>query len=145
MGEATSTTLEGTKFGQRVRAGGHDLVADEPTSVGGEDRGPGPFDFLATALATCSSMTVKMYADHKGWPLARIQAKVTVQSAQKPGDPIVFRRTLILEGPLEDEQRARLLEIAKKCPVARALGGPIVLESELAPAGAEISASPSTT
>ncbi|MEZ6014284.1 MAG: bifunctional alpha/beta hydrolase/OsmC family protein [Planctomycetota bacterium] len=121
----------GVKFTNRVTARAHELLGDEPRKVGGQDAGPAPYEFLMAALGTCTSMTVRMYADHKGWPLERIavdveHSKVEVAGAAPDAPKAkqdLFVRTLELSGPLDAEQRARLLEIANKCPVHRTLEG----------------------
>jgi putative redox protein len=116
------------KFQQTIQIGPHTIVGDEPVDSGGEDAGPAPHELLAAALATCTSMTVKMYADRKGWPLER----VTVEVAQeKVEDVRLFRRAIKLEGALDDEQRGKLLEIAGKCPVHKTLVGEIRIDSAL--------------
>ena len=117
-------------FGQDIAAGGHRLRADEPASVGGLDRGPTPYQLLSSALGTCTTMTLRMYAERKQWPLER--ASVTVRQAKihasdcaecdtRDGKIDSFEREIELVGPLDREQRARLLEIADKCPVHRTL------------------------
>lgn len=119
------------KFRQTVRIGPHVLVADEPVDKGGDDAGPEPHEWLLAGLATCTSMTVKMYADHKGWPLERVE--VTVEGAHRDG-AFVMQRRLKLEGAsLTDEQRARLVEIANRCPVHKTLTGTIRIETGLMP------------
>lgn len=107
-----------------VVLGAHHLLADEPESVGGFDAGPAPYDFLCAALGACTSMTLRMYADRKGLPLARVtvevdHAKVTPEGGGTPVDR--FTRRIHTEGELDDEMRARLVEIAGKCPVHRTL------------------------
>jgi putative redox protein len=130
MRPATSTTDTG-KFRQTLKIGPHTLVADEPESSGGTDAGPAPHEFLLAGLSTCTSMTVKLYADKKTWPLRSV--KVTVEGHHVEG-AFVMKRTVELVGPeLTDEQRARLLEIAEKCPVHKTLTGPIRIESTLTP------------
>ncbi|MCY4550944.1 MAG: alpha/beta fold hydrolase [Defluviicoccus sp.] len=117
-------------FGQDIAAGGHRLRADEPASVGGLDRGPTPYQLLSSALGTCTAMTLRMYAERKQWPLER--ASVTVRQEKihasdcaecdtRDGKIDSFEREIELVGPLDREQRARLLEIADKCPVHRTL------------------------
>ncbi len=117
-------------FGQDIAAGGHRLRADEPASVGGLDRGPTPYQLLSSALGTCTTMTLRMYAERKQWPLER--ASVTVRQEKihasdcaecdtRDGKIDSFEREIELVGPLDREQRARLLEIADKCPVHRTL------------------------
>lgn len=129
MRAATSSTASG-KFRQDVRIGPHALVADEPIADGGTDAGPAPHEWLVAALATCTSMTVKVYADRKGWALRR--AEVTVEGAHEDG-AFVLRRRVALEGDLDDEQRARLLDVANKCPVHKTLSGTIRIATDLVP------------
>jgi putative redox protein len=119
------------KFQQVVQIGPHALVADEPVEAGGDDEGPAPHEWLLAGLASCTSMTVKMYSDRKAWPLERVE--VTVEGDRRD-DAFVFRRRVTLFGAsLDDEQRARLLDIANKCPVHKTLSGVIRIETELAP------------
>ncbi|MCL6697738.1 bifunctional alpha/beta hydrolase/OsmC family protein [Sphingomonas sp. NSE70-1] len=109
------------KFQLRIQTGKHQLIADEPASFGGLDSGPSPFQLLGSALASCMTMTVRLYADQKGWPLKRIRTNVghTRELDQSPRDRFDVR--IKFEGDLDAEQRARMLEIAGKCPVHRAL------------------------
>jgi putative redox protein len=132
MRDATVRTRSG-KFQQDVEIENHRLIADEPESSGGENAGPAPHDFLLAALGACTSMTVKMYADRKGWPLRSVEVKLT---QAKENDVHVMRRDVKLEGDLDAEQRARLLEIANKCPVHKTLSGEIRIESKLSDGGA---------
>ena len=128
-------------FRTEILARGHPLVADEPTAVGGEDLGPSPYDLLATALGACTTMTLRIYADRKKWPLeeavvplrhTKIHAEdeERCESAEARLDRI--ERELELVGPLDQGQRARLLEIAERCPVHRTLSAGIQIETELA-------------
>lgn len=107
------------KFGQNISVGPHRLVADELAADGGDDRGPGPHEFLLIGLGACTSMTVKMYADRKGWPLRSVDVKVRGQRDEAEG--FVVERDISFVGELDDEQRKRLLEIADKCPVHKTL------------------------
>ena len=113
------------KFQVRVEAGGAMLMADEPVAVGGLASGPTPYDLVAAGLGACTVMTLRLYAERKGLPLERASVEVRhtrvagQTSPQTSGD--VFERVLTLEGPLEAEQRARMFEIADKCPVHRTL------------------------
>jgi putative redox protein len=125
----TVRTADG-KFQQSIDVGPHRLTGDEPTEVGGDDRGPNPFEYVLAGLGSCTSMTVKMYADRKGWPLESVE--VSLSSEQAPGTWTVQRK-IKLTGDLTEEQRARLLEIANKCPVHRALTGEVKIESALVP------------
>lgn len=113
----------GGQLRNRVTAGRHRLLAGEPPSLGGEDSGPSPFQWLAAGLGACTSMTMRLYADRKGWPVGNISVAVDhkKRGADEPGHPDVFTRTIRLSGPLTEEQRQRLLEIAEKCPVHRTL------------------------
>ncbi len=109
------------RFQLQIQTGKHQLFADEPASFGGLDSGPSPFQLLGSALASCMTMTVRLYADQKGWPVKRIRTNVGHKREldQSPRDRFDVRITF--EGDLDAEQRARMLEIAGKCPVHRAL------------------------
>ncbi|MBL4758419.1 MAG: OsmC family protein [Rhizobiales bacterium] len=118
------------RFQQAVTVGNHHLVADEPLSVGGLDSGPSPYDFLSIALGACTTMTLRMYADHKKIPLARVSVDVDHNKIhqedcehceQKNTRIDQFERIIQLEGDLDEAQRQRLLEIADRCPVHRTL------------------------
>jgi putative redox protein len=106
----------------------HHTQADEPLAYGGTNRGMSPYGFLASGLGACTSMTIRMYARRKGWPLDHISVdvshdKVHAQDAETSKQMRIdkFRREIRLEGDLDAAQRARLLEIADKCPVHRTL------------------------
>jgi putative redox protein len=118
----------------RVQAAGHELHADEPVADGGTATGPDPYGYLLAALGSCTVMTLRLYADRKGWPLhaatarlshSRVWAKDCEDCETKTGRVDVIQREIALEGPLDDEQRARLMEIADRCPVHRTLTGEI--------------------
>jgi uncharacterized OsmC-like protein/alpha/beta superfamily hydrolase len=118
------------KFQQTIAVGPHRLTADEPVAAGGLDSGPGPYDLLLAALGACTSMTLRLYADHKKLALERVSvtlshSKVHAQDCEecetKEGKIDRIERVLTLTGDLSDEDRARLLEIADKCPVHRTL------------------------
>ncbi|KIT17334.1 bifunctional alpha/beta hydrolase/OsmC family protein [Jannaschia aquimarina] len=128
-------------FTQDVVASGgrHHLKADEPKAYGGSDLGLTPYQLLAASLGACTSMTLRMYARRKGWPVEGISVDVThdrmhAQDAPSSGTERIdrFRRVITLTGPLDEEQRDRLLEIADKCPVHRTLETGAVVETELA-------------
>ncbi len=108
-------TLAGP-FQVEVVAGGLTLTADEPVQAGGLGSGPTPYDLLASALAACTVMTVRLYADRKGWPLQRASVRALHARAALTGKDR-FAREITLEGPLSPEQHQRLLEIANRCPV----------------------------
>ena len=111
--------------------GGFPLRIDEPTDVGGTDTGPKPGELLRVALAACTTITVRMYADRKGWPLERIEAEVDGHGKRDGGVMRSrFVRRVRLVGDLDDEQRARLMEIADRCPVHRTLEGEVEIDTE---------------
>ncbi|NNC52286.1 MAG: bifunctional alpha/beta hydrolase/OsmC family protein [Erythrobacter sp.] len=123
------------KFGTEVHTKNHRFVADEPKSYGGDDTGPTPYDLLNAALGTCTAMTMKMYADRKKWPLEGVSVEVTherdhkdecdhVEAMEEGKQMQALKRVITIRGSeLDDEQRARLIEIADKCPVHRTLEG----------------------
>jgi uncharacterized OsmC-like protein/fermentation-respiration switch protein FrsA (DUF1100 family) len=119
-----------SKFQQTVSVGPHRLLADEPVAAGGDDSGPGPYDFLLTALGACTSMTMRLYADRKALPLERttvtlrhskIHAEDCAECETRAGMLDQIERVITMEGALDAEQRTKLLEIADKCPVHRTL------------------------
>jgi putative redox protein len=119
-----------SKFQQTVSTGPHRLLADEPAAAGGEDSGPGPYDFVLAGLGACTSMTMRMYADRKSLPLERvtvtlkhskIHAEDCAECETKAGMLDQIERTIAMEGALDAEQRGKLMEIADKCPVHRTL------------------------
>ncbi|MBL8018829.1 MAG: OsmC family protein [Leptospirales bacterium] len=112
----------GGKVNQTVEVGVHRLVADEPVTNGGEDTGPAPHDFLAIALGTCTAITLRMYSQHKQWPLEDAEVTVTVS---KESDSTRLNRTIRFVGDLDDAQKARLLAVANQCPVHKTLSGKI--------------------
>jgi putative redox protein len=127
-------------FAQTIVAGRHALTADEPIAVGGTDTGPTPYDLLLAALGSCTSMTVAMYARRKNWPLeavtvrlrhAKIHAADCAECETKEGRIDHIERDVELTGVLTDEQRARLLDIANKCPVHRTLLSEIHIQTQL--------------
>jgi putative redox protein len=129
-------------FRTEVLANGHPMVVDEPVSVGGTNAGPTPYELLTAALGTCTSITLRMYADRKGWPLEAAEVRLThekihcedCQGVDRPGARIDhFTREINLEGPLDEQQRDRLLKIADRCPVHRTLGTPAEITTILAP------------
>ena len=142
QGEVSVAERSAEKFVQDVRVGRHRLIADEPERVGGQDAGPDPYGFLLTALGACTSMTLRMYARHKKWPLEHVEVqlrhrKVHEQDCEdcesKSSRIDQIEREIRLRGPeLHDTQRQRLLEIADRCPVHRTLESDIRIRTQLA-------------
>jgi uncharacterized OsmC-like protein len=128
MRPATITSTQG-RFRQTVRVGRHVLVADEEVAAGGDDEGIAPHEWILAGLGACTSMTIKMYADRKGWPLDSVQVKV---AGDRVDGAFVMTRNVLVTGKLTGEQSARLLEVANKCPVHRSLTGPIRIETVFA-------------
>jgi putative redox protein len=139
----TAVTVHGRAagFAQTLILGAHRLLADEPKAVGGTDIGPGPYDLLLAALGSCTSMTVALYARRKQWPLEAVTVRLshakryTVDCENCEDKAALLDHIdvdLELEGELDAEQRARLLEIANKCPVHRTLTSHIVISTRLA-------------
>ena len=118
------------KLNQAISVGTHSLVADVSMAEGGDATGPSPHDYLAVALGACTSMTLKMYAVRKAWPLRDARTTVTILEADGVAR---FARAITLVGELEAEQKTRLLEIANRCPVHKLLSGKIVIETRLEP------------
>jgi uncharacterized OsmC-like protein/fermentation-respiration switch protein FrsA (DUF1100 family) len=124
------------KFQVEVRVRGTRIIADEPADVGGLGSGPSPYELVSAGLGACTSMTVRLYAERKGWPLQRTRVLVSHEKVDGQTPPDVFRREIGFDGPLDAEQRARLLEIAEKCPVHRTLEAGSRVETTSLPAHA---------
>jgi putative redox protein len=129
------------KFAQDIFAGRHRLRADEPESAGGMDTGPSPYDLLVAALGSCTAMTIRVYAESRNIPLERVvvdlaHAKVHAADCAdcetREGRVDRIERVITLEGDLDPQQRAKLLEIANKCPVHRTLQSEVSMPTRLA-------------
>jgi len=125
-------------FAQEIEIGSHELFADEPVSYGGTDTGPSPYDLLLAALGACTSMTIGLYARKRSWPLekitvslhhAKIHAKDCEECETKEGRVDRIWLDIHLDGSLTDEQRAKLMEIAEKCPVHQTLTSEINIKT----------------
>jgi putative redox protein len=108
----------------------HDLTVDEPESTGGGDEGPNPQEMLAVSLASCTAITIEMYAKRKGWEIGDLDVDVDYEPAQR-GSPTKFKMVVHLPKELPDEQRERLMQIAAKCPVHRTHEGEVMFDEEV--------------
>jgi uncharacterized OsmC-like protein len=129
-----------SRYGQRISVGPHVLQSDEPSDFGGNDAGPNPYELLLAALGACTSMTVRMYAERKQWPLeemqvslsyARVHAEDCADCETKVGMVDRIEVAISFTGSLSDEQERRLLEIANKCPVHRTLTSQAQIDTRL--------------
>ena len=128
-GTTITAQLDSTDYQVRFDDGTHTWIADEPASLGGSDVGPAPFSLLLSSLGACTAITLRMYAQRKGWPLERVRMKLSLDNG--PEGPTIDRQ-IVLDGELSSEQRERLLQIANVCPVHKLLAGPIAIRSGLA-------------
>lgn len=130
MSENTKTVVvsenSAKPFGQDITDGRHEWQADEPTGLLGQDTGPGPYELLASSLGACTSMTLRMYATKKSWPLDHIAVEV---SHEKVDGADSLHREITVRGALDDEQVERLLEIANRCPVHKTLSPAVAITS----------------
>lgn len=136
--EATRTLVLGdakarigaVRYAVSIDVGRHVLIADEPKALGGQDAGPPPFGILVAALGACTSATLKMYAEHKGWPLVSLEVGLRYLRSH-PGGGDRIERLLTIEG-LDEDQRAKLADVAERTPVTLALKGGVAIETKLA-------------
>ena len=127
--KATARRENGTyKHDLEVRD--HRLIADEPEGNGGDDTGPSPQELLAASLASCTAITIEMYATRKGWDIGDIAVDVDYEPSQR-GSPTKFRMAVKFPKELPEEQRERLMQIAAKCPVHRTLEGEVMFEERV--------------
>ena len=113
-----SAVIGSDRYQVELRARRHRFAADEPASHGGADTGPAPFELLLAALGACTAITLRMYADRKGWPLAGVDVRL---AHERVGEQDRIIREIRLDGDLDDGQRARLADIAERTPVTRAI------------------------
>ena len=140
MASVTVRSLDNLR--QQIDAGPHTFFADEPADAGGDDSGPDPYELLLAALGACTSMTLLLYARRKQWPLEGAEVRLShrrdyardcADCDEKPAQIDLIERHITLRGPLDEAQRTRLLEIARKCPVHRTLTGTIRVNDRLEP------------
>ncbi len=125
----TTASIASSHYSVKLQDGRHEFAADEPKSKGGEDTGPAPDEILEASLASCTAITLRMYADRKEWKVTAIEVTV---SLERVDNKTIFTRSIKLEGMIDDTQRERLLQIAKACPVSKTLLGEIEINSHIA-------------
>jgi putative redox protein len=118
------------KYAVQIKAGKNTLIADEPPEDGGTDTGLSPSELLAAALSACTSITLRMYADRKEWPLEAIDVEINIER-DETGKKTTIVRKINLTGPLDEAQKNRLLQIADKCPIHSVLTHPIDIQTSL--------------
>ena len=128
MANVTATTGR-TNYSTRVQSGKHSFVADEPVESGGQDTGPTPSALLLAALASCTSITLRMYAERKSWTIETIHVSVT--STRAADKSLSVERVLTFDGVLSEEQKTRLAEIAERTPVTLALKTGVAIHTRL--------------
>lgn len=117
-------------FTHEIDVGGHTVLVDEPVERGGDDEGPSPQELLAASLASCTAVTMEMYAKRKGWDIGEVEVEAEYVPAER-GAPTHFRVVLRLPGHLSEEQIERLAVIAAKCPVHRTLAGEVTFDERI--------------
>ena len=115
------------RYRTEINVSGHDLIGDEGPGLGGQNLGPAPYDFLLAGLGACTAITLRMYADRKGWPLESVDVRLRLLSK----DGLRVDRVLTIAG-LDDEQKARLADIAERTPVTLTLKGGLPIDTRLA-------------
>jgi putative redox protein len=121
---------DGGKLRQAVEVRDHTVAADEPKKQGGDDSAPSPQELLAAALASCTAITMEMYAERKGWELGDLSVNVNYEPAQR-GSPTRFSMVVNFPKELPEDQRERLMQIGAKCPVHRVLEGEVMFEESV--------------
>jgi len=121
---------DGTTFKHTVQVREHQLTIDEPLEVGGDDAGPDPQELLAVSLASCTAITMEMYASRKGWEIGHVEVAVEYTPAER-GCPTKFQLVMRLPDDLPEDQVERLRVIAAKCPVHRVLDGEVMFQERI--------------
>jgi putative redox protein len=121
-------SIGAVNYAVKVRAGHHDLVVDESPELGGRDAGPAPYDVLLAALAGCTAITLRMYAERKQWPLEALDVDLHYV---REGDQQRIDRVLTVQGNLTDEQKARLADVAERTPVTLTLKSGLAILTEM--------------
>ena len=121
---------DNSRFKHDVEIRSHHLTADEPEDNGGDDSGPAPEELLAASLASCTAITIEMYAKRKGWDIGEVEVNVDYEPAQR-GSPTRFSLDVSLPKELPEDQRERLMQIAAKCPVHRTLEGEVMFDERV--------------
>jgi putative redox protein len=120
----------GGKFRHDIDIRQHGMTADEPKDHGGDDAAPSPQELLAASLASCTAITMEMYAERKGWDIGEVVVDVDYEPAQR-GSPTKFEMVVKLPKELPEEQREKLMTIAAKCPVHRTLEGEVMFDERM--------------
>ena len=121
---------DGGGFKHTVQVRDHQMVVDEPLMSGGDDAGPDPRELLAVSLATCTAITMEMYAARKGWDIGRVEVDVEYSPAER-GCPTKFELVMRMPDDLPEDQEEKLRVIAAKCPVHRALDGEVMFQERI--------------
>lgn len=129
---SATASLSAAPYATQIRTGGHELVADEPVDHGGLNKGPRPHDYILAALSSCTCITVRMYADRKGWDLQNVTADLQMERTVENGvQNTTIVQHLQFDGDLSMEQKERLLYISGKCPVHKTLSLSMQIENRL--------------
>jgi len=124
----TTASITSTAYRAEIRNGRHELTADEPLNLGGGDTGPTPDELLEAALASCTAITLRMYANRKEWPVTEINVAVYLE---RKDDKTIFSRNIQIDGAIDETQKQRLLQIALSCPVSKTLSGTIDISTKI--------------
>lgn len=130
MSTEVNTVLKEEKYLMHITAGKNALLADEPLSKGGQEKGFNPYELLASSLSACTAATIKIFAERREWSLAEVQVRVILEDKVAEGGAL-FKKYITLKGDLDEKQRETLLKVAHACPVQKILTGDIAVEAEL--------------